>query len=171
LILILDWIVTHASNPIIMPQLGEAIAEATVISFSQSRRHRRSRSGRARSRNEQSSMNVSSRCRGRIEKWLVKQDVSYPVGAVLGYLEASKKMRRASALMFLSQVLARPRTRNGDADKAPSHHAVEPMVRGLPCPHMPRRELHVAANESADERTGLHAADLAASRAVARPGA
>ena len=36
-------------------------------------------------------MNVASPCPGRVEKFLVKLGESYPVGAVLGYLEASQE--------------------------------------------------------------------------------
>ncbi len=36
-------------------------------------------------------MNVASPCPGRVEKLLVKPNESYPVGAVLGYLEASEE--------------------------------------------------------------------------------
>src|SRR5258706_5570519 len=36
-------------------------------------------------------MNVSSPCPGRVERFLIKLHESYPVGAVLGYLEASKE--------------------------------------------------------------------------------
>ena len=36
-------------------------------------------------------MNVTSPCAGRLEKFLVKLNESYPVGAVLGYLEVSEE--------------------------------------------------------------------------------
>ena len=36
-------------------------------------------------------MNVTAPCRGRVEKLLAKLNESYPVGAVLGYVEASKE--------------------------------------------------------------------------------
>jgi hypothetical protein len=50
---ITNQIIPMPSIPIIMPQLGESIAEAKVISFLSSRRHRRSRPGFDRSRDEQ----------------------------------------------------------------------------------------------------------------------
>ena len=43
-------------------------------------------------------MNVASPCAGRVEKLLVKLNESYPVGAVLGYLEASKEDADAPGL-------------------------------------------------------------------------
>ena len=78
-----------AQVPIIMPQLGESIAEATVI-------HLLVKVGEEVNADQdvievetnKAIMNVTSPCGGRVEKWLVKLNESYPVGAVLGYLEA-----------------------------------------------------------------------------------
>src|SRR6266498_3114640 len=76
--------------PIIMPQLGESIAEATVIRLLV-------KTGDAVDTDQdvievetnKATMNVTSPCPGRVEKLLVNLNESYPVGAVLGYLEAS----------------------------------------------------------------------------------
>src|SRR5256886_17038354 len=76
--------------PIIMPQLGESIAEATVVNLLV-------KVGDPINVDQdvievetnKATMNVTSPCRGRVEKLFVKLNESYPVGAVLGYLEAS----------------------------------------------------------------------------------
>src|SRR4026209_2627435 len=76
--------------PIIMPQLGESIAEAVVTNFLV-------KLGESVEADQdvlevetnKATMNVASPCAGRVQKLLVKQNESYPVGAVLGYLEAS----------------------------------------------------------------------------------
>ena len=74
--------------PIIMPQLGESIAEAVILSFLV-------KPGDTvevdqdliEVETSKATMNVPSTCRGKVEKFLVKLNESYPVGAVLGYLK------------------------------------------------------------------------------------
>src|SRR5262245_52961000 len=76
--------------PIIMPQLGESIAEAAIVSFLV-------KPGDAVEADQdiievetnKATLNVASPCRGKINKFVVNTTESYPVGAVLGYLEAS----------------------------------------------------------------------------------
>src|SRR6267378_6036647 len=78
------------SIPIIMPQLGESIAEATVVTLL-------ARVGDLVQTDQdiievetsKATMNVASPCTGRVEKLMVNLNESYPVGSVLGYLEAS----------------------------------------------------------------------------------
>ena len=78
------------SIPIIMPQLGESIAEAMVVNLLV-------RVGDSVQTDQdiievetsKATMNVASPCTGRVETLLVKLNESYPVGTVLGYLEAS----------------------------------------------------------------------------------
>src|SRR5206468_4160067 len=78
--------------PIIMPQLGESIAEATVINlFVQVGDTVAADQDVIEVETNKAAMNVASPCPGRVQKWLVKLNESYPVGAVLGYLEASKE--------------------------------------------------------------------------------
>src|SRR5690348_8918869 len=76
--------------PIIMPQLGESIAEATVINLLV-KVGDLVRTGQDLMEVETSkaTMNLASPCPGRVEKLSVKLHESYPVGTVLGYLEAS----------------------------------------------------------------------------------
>ena len=103
-------------------------------------------------------MNVASPCPGRVEKFLVKPGESYPVGAVLGYLEASAE----DAARLGLDALAAER----DGEEAAGNRAcrqdragrqrrgVQPTVRGLPVPgQRRRRQLHVAAHEGAHDRT------------------
>src|SRR5437899_12884218 len=79
------------SIPIIMPQLGESIAEGTVISLLvQVGDKVQTDQDIIEVETSKATMNVASPCPGRVEKFLVKLNESYPVGAVLGYLEATK---------------------------------------------------------------------------------
>ena len=73
------------SIPIIMPQLGESIAEAKVINFLV-------KPGDAVEADQdlievetnKATMTVTSPCRGRLEKFTAQLNESYAVGAVLG---------------------------------------------------------------------------------------
>src|ERR1700752_796263 len=76
--------------PIIMPQLGESIAEATVVS-------RPFNVGDSVTTDQdvlevetnKATMGVAAPCEGRVAEWLVEVQRSYPVGATLGYLDVS----------------------------------------------------------------------------------
>ena len=79
------------SIPIIMPQLGESIAEAAIINFlvkpgdtvvaDQSL---------IEVETNKATMTVTSPCSGRIEKFIVQLNESYAVGEVLGQIEATE---------------------------------------------------------------------------------
>src|SRR5437879_11598290 len=80
------------SIPIIMPQLGESIAEATVVNLLvQVGDQVQADQDIIEVETNKATMNVTSPCPGRVETFLVKLNESYPVGAVLGYLEACKE--------------------------------------------------------------------------------
>src|SRR4051812_49626383 len=80
------------SIPIIMPQLGESIAEATIINFLiKVGDHVEADQDIIEVETNKATMNVAAPCPGRVEKFLVKLNESYPVGAVLGYLQASQE--------------------------------------------------------------------------------
>src|SRR5260221_2263374 len=126
--------------PIIMPQLGETIAEATVITFLVKIGDQvKADQDVVEVETNKATMNVTSPCPGRVENFQVKLNESYPVGAVLGYLEVSQT--DAARLGLDSPVTNAAVTENGTA----AHHAdkvspdlgkkgVEPTVRGLPVP-------------------------------------
>src|SRR5713101_5399923 len=102
--------------PIIMPQLGESIAEATVISLLV-------KPGDVVEADQdvlevetnKATMNVTSPGPGRIEKFLVNLNESYPVGAVLGYLEISKA---EAARHGINDVIPTAGPQNGAAGEA-----------------------------------------------------
>src|SRR3954471_11453713 len=78
--------------PIIMPQLGEAIAEATVINFlAQVGDTVEADQDVVEVETNKASMNVASPARGTVQKWSAQRDESYAVGEVLGYLEVTKE--------------------------------------------------------------------------------
>jgi len=78
--------------PIIMPQLGESIAEATVVDI-------KVKPGEEVVSDQEiidvetnkAVMGVTTPCKGKIDKISVQLKETYPVGAVLGYVEASEE--------------------------------------------------------------------------------
>jgi pyruvate/2-oxoglutarate dehydrogenase complex dihydrolipoamide acyltransferase (E2) component len=78
--------------PIIMPQLGESIAEATIVSINV-------KSGEKVAADQEiievetnkAVMGVTTPCAGEIAKIDAQVKETYPIGAVLGYIEASEK--------------------------------------------------------------------------------
>jgi pyruvate/2-oxoglutarate dehydrogenase complex dihydrolipoamide acyltransferase (E2) component len=158
--------------PIIMPQLGESIAEATVVNLLVKQGDRvRADQDVIEVETNKATMNVSSPCAGRVHSLTVNVGESYPVGAILGWLEASQtdaaRLGPAPATGQAGPLLEQPAAAApaGDAPPPPSPPAptgVEPRVKGLPVP------AHVAGASYMSPRLkariaelGLHAADLA----------
>jgi pyruvate/2-oxoglutarate dehydrogenase complex dihydrolipoamide acyltransferase (E2) component len=91
--------------PIIMPQLGESIAEATVVDI-------KVKPGDEVVDDQEiidvetnkAVMGVTTPCKGKIDKITVQLKETYPVGAVLGYVEASEE----DAARFSKQAPAPP---------------------------------------------------------------
>ncbi len=155
------------SIPIIMPQLGESIAEATVINLLVPvGDHVETDQDIIEVETSKATMNVASPCRGRVERFLAKAGESYPVGAVLGYLEAS--VEDAARLGLDTQ----PPAGNGEeagegvtagnVQRAEVRKTVEPTVRGLPVPANAAGASYMSPRMKARMlELGLHAADLA----------
>lgn len=151
-----------------MPQLGESIAEATILSLLV-------RVGDAVQTDQdiievettKATMKVAVACPGRIEKFLVKLNESYPVGSVLGYLQASAEDAArlgldAPALEPGGEKTAAGREAMGQALPSGSKPGVEPTVRGLPVPANATGASYMSPRLKARmAELGLHAADLA----------
>ncbi len=151
--------------PIIMPQLGESIAEATIVNYLV-------KVGDTVTADQdvievetnKATMNVSSPCAGQVAELGARIDESYPVGAVLGYLEASAEDAarlgigddRGSAAQARAAAAAKQAERDG---KRPG---VQPTVRGLPVPANAAGASYMSPRMKARmQELGLHAADLA----------
>ena len=154
------------SIPIIMPQLGESIAEATIVNLLVPVGDPvKTDQDIIEVETSKATMNVASPCPGRVERFLIKLGESYPVGAVLGYLEASAE---DAARLGLDVVPAK----NGEEAESgldPSrrtqteflHKSVQPTVRGLPVPANAVGASYMSPRMKARMvELGLHAADL-----------
>src|ERR1051326_7328000 len=121
--------------PIIMPQLGESIAEATIVNFLVNIGDQvETDQDIIEVETSKATMNVASPCTGRVEQLLVKLNESYAVGAVLGYLEASQE---DAARLGLDTPAPAKEEFEGDTDGNGKSHpnggrkTVQPTVRGL----------------------------------------
>jgi pyruvate/2-oxoglutarate dehydrogenase complex dihydrolipoamide acyltransferase (E2) component len=153
--------------PIIMPQLGEAIAEATIVAF-----HIREGDQVAVDQDvievetNKATMNVTSPCVGRVDRLLAKLKESYPVGAVLGYLEATAEDARRLGLDQHGAEQGGPPARGAGSESEAGDEArkrsVQPAVRGLPVPAHAGGASYMSPRMKARmAELGLHAADLA----------
>jgi pyruvate/2-oxoglutarate dehydrogenase complex dihydrolipoamide acyltransferase (E2) component len=154
--------------PIIMPQLGESIAEATIVNFLvRTGEQVRPDQDIIEVETNKATMNVTAPCPGRLEKFLVKLNESYPVGAVLGYLEASKEDAERLGLDAPEEEPAEEGLATGDGSPAKSQaersrKSVQPTVRGLPVPANAAGASYMSPRLKARMvELGLHAADLA----------
>jgi len=149
--------------PIIMPQLGESIAEATIVNYLVKPGDRvAADQDIIEVETNKATMNVASPCGGKVVTITAKLSESYPVGAVLGYVELSAQEERrlgldreeADAMASPPQVMENPGIENT--------RAVQPMVRGLPVPANAAGASYMSPRMKARmNELGLHAADLA----------
>jgi pyruvate/2-oxoglutarate dehydrogenase complex dihydrolipoamide acyltransferase (E2) component len=81
-----------AQVPIIMPQLGESIAEATIVSINVKAGDKVAPDQEIiEVETNKAVMGVTTPCAGEIAKIEAQIKETYPIGAVLGYIEASEK--------------------------------------------------------------------------------
>jgi pyruvate/2-oxoglutarate dehydrogenase complex dihydrolipoamide acyltransferase (E2) component len=126
--------------PIIMPQLGESIAEATIVDI-------KVKPGDEVVDDQEiidvetnkAVMGVTTPCKGRIDKIAVQLRETYPVGAVLGYVEASE----ADAARFAKR-----------APPSPQREVAEEIPARADQEVMPARPQKVAARGRDGERAG-----------------
>ena len=151
------------SIPIIMPQLGESIAEANIINFLV-------KPGDTVTADQdlievetnKASMTVTSPCSGRLDKLTVQLNESYPVGAVLGHIEATSEEAVRLGLDAPSPSKTGDTERMSAPDGRGNRNRIQPTVRGLPVPANAAGASYLSPRLKARmNELGLHAADLA----------
>jgi pyruvate/2-oxoglutarate dehydrogenase complex dihydrolipoamide acyltransferase (E2) component len=151
-----------AQVPIIMPQLGESIAEAAIIRvlFKEGDAVEADKDVIEVETNK-AVMGVTSPSTGSLSQILVQEGQSYPVGAILGYVEVSAD--EAGRLGLQEEPQEAPRRK--DVQRRPAQAAprqVEPTVKGLPVPAHAGGATYLSPRMKARmTELGLHAADLA----------
>jgi pyruvate/2-oxoglutarate dehydrogenase complex dihydrolipoamide acyltransferase (E2) component len=156
------------SIPIIMPQLGESIAEATVVNLLVRVGDQiQTDQDLIEVETSKATMNVASPCPGRVEKFLVNLNESYPVGSVLGYLDASAEDAARLGLDAPAPAKEGEEPEIGSSGSGQGHlqnapKSVQPTVRGLPVPANAVGASYMSPRMKARMvELGLHAADLA----------
>ncbi|MEK0446081.1 MAG: hypothetical protein RLZZ399_1402 [Verrucomicrobiota bacterium] len=159
--------------PIVMPQLGESIAEATIVSIPfPVGASVECDQDIVEVETQKATMGVTAPCSGSLTDWSIEVGQSYPVGATLGYIlcsdEEAKRLGLDSPVQTEDGNGSLPHGFSpGDAEATgiksyPSaQRGVEPTVHGLPVPAhasgagflSPRMKARMA-------ELGLHAADL-----------
>jgi pyruvate/2-oxoglutarate dehydrogenase complex dihydrolipoamide acyltransferase (E2) component len=148
--------------PILMPQLGESIAEATIIKVLLKQGDTvEADSNVLEVETNKAVMEVTSPCGGQISEILVEEGKSYPVGAVLGYVQVDAQ--EATKLGLEESPKKAPRREEAQRSATqggPSQ--VEPTVKGLPVPAHAAGATYLSPRMKARmTELGLHAADLA----------
>jgi pyruvate/2-oxoglutarate dehydrogenase complex dihydrolipoamide acyltransferase (E2) component len=151
-----------------MPQLGESIAEATIINLLVKVGDQvRTDQDIIEVETNKATMNVAAPCPGRVEKFLITLNESYPVGAVLGYLEARAE---DAARLGLDQPSPEKNGEEKEHEDSPAGarrqesapRSVQPVVRSLPVPANASGASYMSPRMKARMlELGLHAADLA----------
>ena len=147
--------------PIIMPQLGESIAEANIIGFLVEPGDAvEAGQDLIEVETNKANMTVTAPCGGRVEKITAKLHESYPVGATLGRIETTNEEIARLGLDISAPV------KPGDTDRLAKGNGngsrVQPTVRGLPVPANAAGASYLSPRLKARmAELGLSAADLA----------
>src|ERR1700746_2189863 len=127
--------------PITMPQLGDAVAEATIVDI-------KVKPGDEVADDQEildvetnkAVMGVTTPCKGKIDKITVQLKETYPVGVVLGYIEASEQ----DAARFAKHAPAAP----------PQKEVAEEIPARADQEIAPAREKKIAARDGNGDRAG-----------------
>jgi len=148
--------------PIKMPQLGESIAEATIVRLL----FKEGDSIEADAdlievETNKAMMAVTAPCSGVITELLAENGTSYPVGAILGQIEVSADEAKRLGLDEPEKTSRKPAKKRSDTPPAPQK--VEPTVPGgLPVPAHAGGVTYLSPRMKARmSELGLRAADLA----------
>ncbi len=149
-----------------MPQLGESIAEATIVNFLFKPGDRvEADQDLIEVETDKATMSVSSPCSGRVEKFVAQLNESCAVGGVLGYLEVTPEEAARAGLdspQSPNKEEELPETAStGATDAGSVKKTVQPSVRGLPVPANAAGASFMSPRMKARmNELGLHAADL-----------
>lgn len=146
-----------------MPQLGESIAEATIVKVLFNVGDAvRADGDLIEVETNKAVMGVTAPCSGKLSEIIAEVGASYPVGAVLGHIEVSAEdAKRLGLDEAAKQKSGKPEKRRVETPSAPE--PVEPTVKsGLPVPAHAGGASYLSPRMKARmAELGLRAADLA----------
>lgn len=155
-----------AQVPLLMPQLGESIAEATIVKILVPEGAAiEADSDVIEVETNKAVMSISAPCSGRLVQIDAEEGQSYPVGAILGAIEVSAEEALRLGLDADEPTSSgkSPRKAPKSPSKIPAPRQVEPTVRGLPVPAYAGGASYLSPRMKARmTELGLHAADLSA---------
>jgi pyruvate/2-oxoglutarate dehydrogenase complex dihydrolipoamide acyltransferase (E2) component len=146
-----------------MPQLGESIAEATVIKLLvKPGEDVREDQEVLEVETSKATTTVNSPCEGKIDRITAQLNEAYPVGAQLGYIEVTEEVAAEMGLNDQSPGNLAPEPAETGRAKNIEPRRVEPTVRGLPVPVNSGGASYMSPRMKARmHELGLHASDLA----------
>ena len=154
--------------PILMPQLGESIAEATVRDIKiEIGQQVTADEDLLEVETEKAMMEVTTPCPGKILEIIAEVDISYPVGATLGYLMATEEY--AEKNLQIEETFDSEEEQSNfaesnqiDANEPNKSLSVTPTIEGLPVPAKASGAKYISPRLRARmEELGLNTADLA----------
>ena len=159
--------------PIVMPQLGESIAEATIVSVDIAPDADVSADQDViEVETNKATMSVTAPCAGKITEVVAELEQSYPVGAVLAYIDATEEEADRHGISGIETETAAPHQigstpADGGTPDAPAREQrpleVTPTVRGLPVPASAGGATYLSPRMKARmAELGLNASDLSA---------
>lgn len=150
--------------PIVMPQLGESIAEATVIKYLVKPGDKVHADQEVLEvETSKATTTVNSPCDGTIDKLTARLNEAYPVGAQLGFIAVSDEVAAQLGLdagPLQTAISSEPPSHEPQKERPVSK--VEPTVRGLPVPMNSAGANYMSPRMKARmHELGLHSSDLA----------
>ena len=146
-----------------MPQLGESIAEATVVQILiQSGESVEADKDVLEVETNKAVMGVTAPCVGEIKEWIAVAGESYPVGAVLGYLEVAEAEAKRLGIKSEDPVVEEVKKTKARKETKKAGASVEPTLKGgLPVPASLTGASYLSPRMKARmTELGLHASDL-----------
>jgi len=158
--------------PILMPQLGESIAEATIVKLNIAEGDTVQADQEViEVETNKATMEVTTLCGGTVLSLLVEEGVSYPVGATLGILQVTKEEAARTGMTPTETPATTPSESVHDANPAtdgmipppPIEHGIQPSIQGLPVPTGTKGAHYISPRMRARmHELGLQAADISA---------
>ncbi|SHI89615.1 pyruvate dehydrogenase E2 component (dihydrolipoamide acetyltransferase) [Rubritalea squalenifaciens DSM 18772] len=161
--------------PIVMPQLGESIAEATIVRFNVAVGDTVEADQEIiEVETNKATMGVTTLCGGVVKEILAEEGVSYAVGSVLGTVEATEEELERTGVTTVEAHQEEHDQAQAAEEEANVHFktegagyfepkAVEPNVKGLPVPMGKKGAHYISPRMRARmNELGLQAADISA---------
>ena len=169
--------------PILMPQLGESIAEATIVRLNVGVGETVEADQEViEVETNKATMGVTTLCAGTVCRIVVEEGQTYPVGATLGILEVTEEEAVRTGMLAAGAVAPidtppaaddggtetaepghQPHERTPDLPPPPKHAPVEPSIRGLPVPVGMKGAHYISPRMRARmDELGLRASDISA---------